>query len=285
MSAAATIAQLEAAIAAHGRAVLVTVAEARGSTPREAGARMVVRADGAIHGSVGGGRLEWDAIAAANRLLGDVDAGAITLDRALGPDLGQCCAGFVRLALERVDARTLAAVAARLTAEDAAQAQPVLLFGAGHVGRALSLALAPLPFRLRWVDHRPEAFPALVPANATTSTAAPEDEIAAADPNALVLVMTHDHALDLAIVAAALRRDFPFLGLIGSRTKKARFRKRLAKIGYAEAALDRIVCPIGVPGIAGKEPAVIAAAVAADLLIRRSAIMGARRDDALRRAG
>jgi xanthine dehydrogenase accessory factor len=138
------------------------------------------------------------------------------------------------------------------------------------VGRALVLALAPLPFAVRWIDARDEAFPAHIPANATpVRTADLEGEIARASSDALVLVLTHDHALDLLATAAALRRAFPFLGLIGSATKRARFERRFREIGIPDERIRSLVCPIGLPGIGGKEPAVIAASVAAQLLAAR----------------
>jgi len=148
---------------------------------------------------------------------------------------------------------------------------PVWLFGAGHVGRALVLALAPLPFALRWIDPRPEAFPARAPLNARmVASADPVAELAAAPDGALILAMTHSHPLDLAVVSAALAAGrFGYVGLIGSATKRARFLSQMRAAGLAEAALAGLTCPIGVPGIAGKEPAVIAAGVAAQLLMLR----------------
>jgi xanthine dehydrogenase accessory factor len=244
-----------------GRAVLVTVEGAEGSTPREAGARMAVRADGAFSGTIGGGALEWLALAEAQRMM----AGGPSLrafDKALGPELGQCCGGRVRLRLERFTAADRARLEL-LAASEAEVASPVQLFGAGHVGRAVVLALAPLPFAVDWIDARAEAFPAHVPANVSCQALDdPAAAVAAAPPGAQVLVMTHSHALDLAIVAAALRRDDLDVGLIGSATKRARFAKRLAEAGLDAA---RLVCPIGLPEL-GKEPAAIAAGVAVELL-------------------
>lgn len=146
---------------------------------------------------------------------------------------------------------------------------PVLLFGAGHVGKAVVGALAPLPFRVTWIDSRDDAFPTDLPTPvAKIASTSPPDEVATAPPGTLYLVMTHSHALDLEICAQVLRRgDFGYLGLIGSDTKRARFVSRLRAIGLPPAMLSRLTCPIGVPGIASKEPAAIAAAVAAQLLI------------------
>lgn len=255
-------------VEAHGTAALVTVVLTQGSAPREEGAWMAVRPDGAFHGTIGGGRLEWEALAIAREMLASGSRASRGIDRALGPDLGQCCGGRVHLLIQPFTAADLPVLRSRASEPMLDPRRPVLLFGAGHVGRALAMALAPLPFRLRWIDSRSEAFPALVPANAEpVTTATPEAEIADAPAGSFVVVMTHDHALDLAVTAAALRRgDLPFVGLIGSATKRARFGRRLAELGLSEAAHARLVCPIGLPGIAGKEPAVIAASVTAQLL-------------------
>jgi xanthine dehydrogenase accessory factor len=228
----------------------------------------------------------------------------------LGPDLGQCCGGRVttlvevhgRAAREQVAAWAAAEAAGgfdsfvRLGAGGAVERRlptsgieptadargafrerfaddrtPLWLFGAGHVGRAVVMALAPLPFVVRWVDPRPEAFPTHIPANATPAVEQdPAAALAGAASGALLLVMTHSHQLDLAIVDAALRRpDLGFVGLIGSETKRARFLSRLRAAGIGEARLGALVCPIGVPALDGKEPAVIAAGVAVQLLQER----------------
>jgi xanthine dehydrogenase accessory factor len=147
----------------------------------------------------------------------------------------------------------------------------VLLFGAGHVGRAIVLALSQLPFSVRWIDSRPRQFPPYVPSNViTVRTDEPEREIDAAPQGAFVLIMTHSHPLDYSIAASALRRsDFGFVGLIGSVTKRARFASQARQLGLSEDQIARLVCPIGLPDIRDKEPSVIAAGVAAQLLIAR----------------
>ena len=300
------------AIEAEGSAALVTLARVEGSSPREAGARMVVRPSGGFHGTIGGGALEWAALEAAQAALraGRGPAGRRSL--ALGPELGQCCGGRVEWRVETFDARDLddlsslaiaegagaasirarlrpdgrveRALASGLSAEGRSRrrageeewseplgtsARAVFLFGAGHVGRALALALAPLPFAVRWIDSRRDAFPAHAPANvALIHCSEPAAELAAAPDGALIVVMTHSHALDLTIVAAALAAGrFGFVGLIGSSTKRARFLSQMRAAGLSEAALARLVCPIGVPGLESKDPAVIAASTAAQLLI------------------
>lgn len=261
-------------------AVLVTVAEALGSTPREAGARMLVT-ERDTAGTIGGGQLEWRAVEAARELL--AEGGTMRrLNLPLGPALQQCCGGYVAVTLEAVTR----AVRARLADEIAvsrARLPLVALYGAGHVGRAVVTALAPLPCRVLWVDSRADAFPDFLPANAEAQHAAEPAVVAATlPPGAFHLVMTHSHPLDLDIVEAVLqRRDFAWLGLIGSDTKRRRFESQLRARGIASARLDRLVCPIGIRGIDGKEPAVIAASVAAQLLLAFEATAAARATPAL----
>lgn len=246
-----------ASLTAHGTAVLVTVISAEGSTPRDVGAWMVVTPQG-YHGSIGGGTLEWHAMAEAQALLSKPATHKI-IRKNLGPDLGQCCGGRVALKIESFDESSLILV--KQQAQDHVEVLRHLhLWGAGHVGRALVLALAPLPFKISWWDERPNAFPAAVPHNVTCRVGAPSDM----EPAALVLVMSHSHALDFEIVDFALRNPaFAFVGLIGSATKRARFVKRLREAGVDSS---RLTCPIGVQGLKSKHPAAIAAGVAVQLL-------------------
>ncbi|MFP6749208.1 MAG: xanthine dehydrogenase accessory protein XdhC [Alphaproteobacteria bacterium] len=290
--------------------VMVGILEARGSAPREAGARMVVLHDGSFTGTIGGGALEWRAIAEARRAIAKAksDRAAPPVrqsQQALGPDLGQCCGGSVRLLWEvfdpaqKEDLQALKAAERRgafategrilehhiertiltagqqpdpaLLSESFGQPKQTLaLFGAGHVGRALVLALAPLNFKVFWIDPRADAFPSIVPGDVTvTQTASPVDGLADLPDQAFVIVMTHSHGLDFDVVWEALRQDrFSYVGLIGSNTKRARFRRRLRQAGLAAREIDRLVCPIGIPGINSKEPSAIAASVVADLLCR-----------------
>jgi len=145
--------------------------------------------------------------------------------------------------------------------------ETVLLFGAGHVGQALAKALGALPFGLSWLDSRPEAAEVRGVALATENDLVAQ--AAMADADSRILIMTHDHGLDYRLTAAALSSSAGFVGLIGSKTKKARFISRLRRDGFDEAARARLVCPIGLPGVIGKEPEVIAIAVAAQLLTLR----------------
>lgn len=326
---------LAAASSAAGVAVLVTVASARGSVPREPGARMVVTTD-RIAGTIGGGHLEQNAIAIARRLLAagrDVDLRRFPL----GASLGQCCGGVVTLlfdpvapgaawvgalalrhrtstacvvvtpsrgnAQERklvVDALAVegslgsaehdaaATIVARRMLTDGAPTglasvgsdadclfdvvRPpglrVVLFGAGHVGRALVRVLGELDCRVTWVDIRDDVFPHRVPPNVECiATDTPEVEVAAAPRDACFLVMTHSHPLDQMLCDAILGRDdFRYFGLIGSIAKRRQFERRLCASGVDPGRFARMTCPIGVAGIGGKEPAAIAVAVAAELL-------------------
>ena len=344
-------------VALHGRCALVTVAAVRGSAPRESGARMVIAPDGGFRGTIGGGELEWQAIGVARDALSRNIPSATLSRLTLGPDLGQCCGGSVRLLTEVFDRDRLDEVGAlarreaagpfvtegrigphgvervafdgaprdvldadgttrlmnRPTIVDASAGgddacegrpkgrrrdrvagganagptivlegdgliverfcdprRPVWLFGAGHVGRALILALAPLPFEVTWIDERAAAFPAAMPANVrSVRSADPEEEVARAPDGAMIVVVTHSHARDLAIVHTALAAGrFGYVGLIGSASKRARFTRRLREAGVPEARMAELVCPIGLPTIGSKHPAAIAAGVAVQLLER-----------------
>ena len=252
-------------------AVLVTVSGSQGSVPREPGAWMAVFADSAI-GTIGGGHLEWDAWTQARAFLsssGAVASAAWTQRTVLGPRLGQCCGGAVELRYEPVSALD----SERLRQDLQPRLSPLALFGAGHVGHAIVQALAPLPFAVRWIDSRDEVFPpGLAPQVQTEHSEPVQAGVRDLLPGSWVLVMSFSHAEDLDIVAACLQRrrlqnDLPFVGLIGSHTKWAAFRSRLRQRGFTEAELDAITCPIGLPGIQGKAPAVIAASVVAQLLM------------------
>jgi xanthine dehydrogenase accessory factor len=250
-------------LAASGPTVLVRVKEVKGSTPREAGAFMLISARSSF-GTIGGGRLELDAIAAARTILAEaVDARQIHV--ALGPEINQCCGGRVVLTLQRVTP----AIADALRAEDddARSARPdVLIFGAGHVGRALAQALAPLPFNTQLIDTRPDALQPPIGGVLGITSAIPETRIRAARPGSAVIILTHDHALDYLLITEALARDdLAFTGLIGSKTKKAVFRSDYLGAGGKPESFARLVCPIGANRTGDKRPEVIAAFVAAEL--------------------
>ncbi|OOG52098.1 xanthine dehydrogenase accessory protein XdhC [Polaromonas sp. C04] len=247
-------------------AVLVSVASTKGSAPRERGAWMAVFAQDLI-GTIGGGHLEFQAIDAARARLAGAP-GEPVLRFALGPSLGQCCGGVVHLQFECVTLADVPALRERL----APRLQPVALFGGGHVGAALARVIAMLPFSLTWIDSRDGIFPQDVPADVRCEYSDPvQSAVKDLAPGSRVIIMSFSHAEDLDIVAACLQRqraraDLPYIGLIGSKTKWATFRHRLEARGFTAEELAHITCPIGVPGIQGKEPEVIAVGVAAQLL-------------------
>ena len=251
---------------AHEPGVRVCVTATQGSVPRGPGTQMLVFAR-AEEGTIGGGHLEFQALAHARQLLAG-QTRLTTLRQVLGPSLGQCCGGAVELAFELVSADDLP----RLQVQLMPQRSPLALFGGGHVGKALVRTLAPLPFAVRWIDSRDEIFPDDVPDGVDCEHSNPvQAAVADLAAGSRVLIMSFSHAEDLDIVVACLKRlreqdDLPFVGLIGSKTKWATFRHRLEDRGFNALEIERITCPIGVPGIAGKEPEVIAVAVAAQLL-------------------
>jgi xanthine dehydrogenase accessory factor len=243
------------------RAIVVEVSNHRGSVPRETGTRMLV-GERDVLGTVGGGHLELQAIEHARGLLrGEPLRGE--QDLALGPTLGQCCGGAVTLRY-----RTLADSAPSSWSSTAPRFA-LQLYGAGHVGRAIVRAIEGIACRVTWIDERDSEFPRApsAPHIERVCVEPVEAEVAVAPPGAFYLVLTHSHALDLAITEAILQRgDFAYLGLIGSKTKRARFLRRFEARGIAPDVLARLTCPIGLPGIEGKEPEVIAVAVVAQLL-------------------
>ena len=290
-------------IAKHGPCMRVVTAEVKGSGPREVGSAMIVWADGQA-GTIGGGTLEFEATKTARQMLADGTDLKRSL-HPLGPALGQCCGGAVTLVTERFDHQVLdlmdRTVFARRVSGDApmpfhmrrdmsdARAQgasiapqlvdgwfiepivptqnPLWIWGAGHVGRAFVDVFTPLPgFAITWVDTEQSRFPKTIPDTV--------DPLIAADPSQVVkhaprdahhLIVTFSHALDLSLCHHLLQQDFAFTGLIGSKTKWARFQKRLRDLGHSNDQISRITCPIGDPSL-GKHPQAIAIGVAAKLL-------------------
>jgi xanthine dehydrogenase accessory factor len=255
-------------------AVVVEVAFVRGSVPRGVGTRMLVGADESL-GTIGGGHLELKAITSARAILAGGAAQRSEQAFALGPSLGQCCGGAVTLAFTPLDAESLSRW------PTPAPLFHLQLHGAGHVGRAIATLLATLDVDVDWFDERDEGFPDATALGSPwpshirrTSCDTVEREVANAPAGACFLVLTHEHALDLRISEAILRRgDFAFCGLIGSKTKRATFSRRLAERGVSAAAIERLTCPIGAIGIAGRAPEVIAVAAVAELLRVTSAVV------------
>lgn len=293
---------LRDAVRAHGVVGRIVVASHAGSVPREAGAAMLVWQDGQS-GTIGGGALEFEAV---QRLRARLSEGGAWVEKLpLGPALNQCCGGAVTLVSEVFDAASLPSddiVFSRrvngleptplavsraeaqlrggqggglvfaggwLSEPVGAPATPLWIYGAGHVGRAIVGVMAPLPgFAITWVDTGPARFPAEVPDGVTVLPAPePAASVALAPANAHHLVLTFSHALDLEICHQLLRHGFGFAGLIGSKTKWARFRSRLAALGHPPAQISRICCPIGRPEL-GKHPQAIALGVASQLVMR-----------------
>ncbi len=247
-------------------AIFITVTHTRGSVPRDVGTRMLVCASDTA-GTIGGGHLEWQAIAAARAMLDGGDTRPRETDYPLGPALGQCCGGSVRLRFEPLNEAALAAW------PDDAPLFHLQLYGAGHVGRAIARLLATLPVTVDWIDEREDEFPATLidgawpPHIRRIAVDAVESEVRSAPPGSFYLVLTHQHDLDLRIAETILRRgDFGFFGLIGSKTKRARFEHRFEARGIASETVARMHCPIGIAGIGGKQPEVIAVAAVAQLL-------------------
>ncbi|SQF99598.1 molybdenum cofactor sulfurylase [Paucimonas lemoignei] len=231
--------------------VLVTIIEELGSTPRNAGSKMVVSTE-RIFDTIGGGHLEYKAMEIARQMLASRSQDTRLERFSLGASLGQCCGGVNVLLFEPMGQP---------------QAQ-IAVFGAGHVGRALVPLLASLPCQVRWIDSREQEFPELIPSGVRQIvTEDPLDEIDTLPTGSYCIVMTHNHQLDLELSAAILKRgDFGYFGLIGSKTKRAKFEHRLRDRGFDGALLQRMRCPMGLSEVKGKLPIEIAISIAAEVI-------------------
>lgn len=317
---------LQAAIYDQQPCVLITLVKTQGSVPREAGARMLMTARGCC-GTIGGGRLEWQASKRARSLLAQPEAISSLEIFILGSHLDQCCGGVASVhyeyfplanvvwfetLLERwqqglsttlrsyphlwphtgqgrdlVEASSnhgiqlLEPVAGEFFLIESFVPSPahLVIFGAGHVAQALVQVLLPLDWHIHWVDNRAELFPHLPEGQASLSCLSIDPALFAVDqvpPNSFCLVMTHEHSLDLELCAELLvRSDLAYVGLIGSATKAARFRKRLLDQGISSEQVAKLVCPIGISGIRAKQPAAIAISIAAQLLQLREESLAA----------
>ena len=235
--------------------VIVTVAKTTGSTPRNEGSKMLIT-DKEQFGSIGGGKLELEATNLARRML-QIQGNARELKTiSLGASLGQCCGGQVTLFLEKQPSETI----------------NIALFGGGHVAQSLLLILEQLPYKVTLVESRNEFIPETTQKGTTKKLSAilseqPEDEVENFLPQTYYLIMTHSHSQDLAICEAILKRkDFAYLGIIGSQKKSSRFQKQLLKKGHSESLIKKIFCPIGLPIKNNKQPIEIAVSVAAQLI-------------------
>ena len=231
--------------------VIVTVLEVRGSSPREEGAKMIVTEDQSYL-SIGGGNLEYQAIALSRELI--LEAGLVSKieDFPLGPKVGQCCGGKVRLLFESFPAETIR----------------ISIFGAGHVGKALIGIVSQLPYRIRWIDSREHEFPKAIPSNVEKVVSGrPHLDIRSSSMADYFVVMSHSHKIDFEIVQAILKMgNYRYLGLIGSESKKKRFESRLIKRGVPDDQISRLSCPMGIGQITGKSPIEVAVSVASELI-------------------
>ena len=254
---------LGAFLARNDAVAAVRLVRVRGSSPRDAGVEMFVAA-GECFGTIGGGQLEYMMIDEARVMLARGEDRAVK-DVPLGPEIGQCCGGRVEVAIKRMGWSDREA-ALDLAKRENATLPHVYIFGAGHVGRALAGFLEQLPVRCVVVDPRAEELALCTAQVELRLSALPEAEIAAAPPNSAFVVLTHDHALDFLLTSEALARaDAAYVGMIGSATKRAKFRN-WCRDHCGGLSIDRLICPIGATESQDKRPAVIATFVAAELM-------------------
>lgn len=251
------------------RAVLVTVAATRGSTPREVGAKMVVTKTTTI-GSIGGGQLEYQCTQEACQWLAKGSKSgksSRTMLRkfVLSANCGQCCGGVADILFEEVGRADVGRIEQLSASRDLRSR--IVIFGAGHVGSACAAVLSTLDVNIDLIDSRAGFLDDRLPTNiAARELADPAGFVATVPENSYFLVMTHDHGLDFDICARILQRtDIAYCGLIGSRSKRRRFEKRFRELGITEKEISQLTCPIGIDEIKGKKPAEIAIAVAAQL--------------------
>jgi len=262
-----TLAKLRQAGQTH--AACITITDTTGSSPRESGCKMLVTPD-EIFGSIGGGKLEYNTVELARQSLGQYPCtdSSENIRVPLGPSLGQCCGGVVNILLEITKLTKLEHAVSDLHSRIYPSGFQIAIFGAGHVGQALVNILGTLPCSVRWIDSRKDIFPELLPANVSIHCSEdPEFEVKSLAPQTCFVVMTHSHQLDEKIISAILKRnDSSYCGLIGSRSKALRFRKRLAARGLSKENLKHLTCPIGDPLIQGKHPGEIALSLAGQLV-------------------
>lgn len=252
-------------LANNPRAIACTLSSVRGSSPREQGTFMLAGPKSTF-GTIGGGALEYMVIEHARRLIANGQARE-AMDVPLGPEIGQCCGGRVAVELSYADADMRQALMERVAAEDAALPH-VYVFGAGHVGRVLAQVLALLPVRLAVIDTRREELELLPQGIDARVVAMPEAVVRTAPAGSSYVILTHDHALDFLIAQEALARtDSAYVGMVGSRSKRARFASWFTGEGGEPRALERLVLPIGRQGLGDKRPEVIAALAAAEIMV------------------
>lgn len=264
----AQLSKLSRFFAANRKVVQVRLTRVAGSSPRNEGTEMFVSSDG-MFGTIGGGRLEQMVIDEARALLSRGDISGV-MDVPLGPQIGQCCGGHVSVQLTRMSKRHRDAAVKAQSAAD--RAMPcVYIMGAGHVGRAMADFFALLPVHSILIDSRGDQLDMCHAAVEIRHRAIPEVDILNAPSGSAFVVATHDHALDFLLTSAALERgDAAYVGLIGSKTKRAKFESWCRKMCDGLSAAD-LVCPIGATTSSDKRPQVIASFVAAEVMAILSA--------------
>lgn len=241
--------------------VIVTLSHVIGHSPRQVGSKMLVSAS-TIYGTIGGGNLEQVAISKAKECLAQTEKNAQTLSLSLNPKGGdygvQCCGGKVSLMLEPIY-----------------PTKPSLaIFGAGHVAWALIHIMSLFPVTIYLIDSRKEQLERDLNEGALASLVKlqadiPETKLLEIPEDSPILIMTHDHAEDIAVLDKVLRQDtHPFIGLIGSKPKWQHFKQELLELGHSEKTLERVTTPIGLEGVPGRSPQAIAVAVSAQLLTK-----------------
>ena len=301
------LSSLAQAVDSHGQVARILITDHKGSSPREAGTSMLVW-DTGISGTIGGGALEFQAIKAARKQLHNNTL--TTVQRIpLGPNLGQCCGGSVTLVTECFSQSSLPeetsyfarpvkpntpeplwAKRSHANARNGTETlgthlqdgwlvepitqphQPIWIYGAGHVGRAIIDTMQGLPFDVTWVDTKADRFPDQIPENVTQLVAQNPAMVAKHAPqNTQHFILTYSHAIDLELCHAILGHSFKSLGLIGSKTKHARFTTKLQNLGHSGPQISRIICPIGDPSL-GKEPKAIALGITSALIRERAKV-------------
>ncbi|EDM66949.1 hypothetical xanthine dehydrogenase accessory factor XdhC [Moritella sp. PE36] len=231
--------------------IMVTVLEHHGSTPRDSGTKMLVTHD-QLYATIGGGHLEHLATKMAREMLTEGKESLVVERFDLGARLGQCCGGSATLMFEPIGQSL----------------HHLVVFGAGHVAKALLHVVATLPFRVTWIDEREEQFPTQLPDNVTKLVSDdPAGDVLDMPKDSYYLVMTHNHQLDFDLARAILKRgDAKYFGMIGSQTKKKRFQYRLRARDFTDTQINQMICPIGLSAVVGKHPAEIAISVAGELI-------------------
>ncbi|MCF6321071.1 MAG: xanthine dehydrogenase accessory protein XdhC [Rhizobiaceae bacterium] len=256
-----TVKNIDEALTGNEEFFLVEVLETKGSTPRDAGALMMVGTD-EIHGTIGGGSAEWVAVRTVRGFIDGekfINQQTITL----GPEIDQCCGGVIEVSYKPLTGEMRAGLVQMLGEQTQTS---ILIFGAGHTGLALANALAPLNFNTQIIDSRIE-YETKFPDVKLRCLALPEEAVRGAASGSVFVVTTHDHSLDFLITAEALARgDAKYVGMIGSPTKRAVLKSWLRDNGYDAASIEKLYCPIGGTGVRNKQPEIIAAMTTAEIL-------------------